>query len=75
MVEAMYEQSSDYFKQFRKNYKFFILNNEPNFSGFASKANFAVFSYSNKLESCNHSIDNQKHYHVLVELTKVFTDF
>ena len=61
MVEAMYEQSPDYFKQFRKNYKFFILNHEPNFSGFASKANFAVSSHSNKLDFCNHSIDNEKH--------------
>ena len=74
MVEAMYEQSPDYFKQFRKNYKFFILNHEPNFSGFASKTNFAVSSHSNKLAFCNHSIDNEKHYHVLVEFTKDSTD-
>ena len=74
MVKAMYEQSPDYFKQFRKNYKFFILNHEPNFSGFASKANFAVSSHSNKLDFCNHSIDNEKHYHVLVEFTKESTD-
>ena len=74
MVEAMYEQSPDYFKQFRKKYKFFILNHEPNFSGFASKANFAVSSHSNKLDFCNHSIDKEKHYHVLVEFTKEATD-
>ena len=61
MIEAMYEQSPDYFKQFRKNYKLFILNHEPNFSGFPSKANFAVSSHSNKLDFCNHSIDNEKH--------------
>ena len=74
MVEAMYEQSPEYFKQFRKNYKFFNLNYEPNFSGFASKANFAVSSHSNKLDFCNHSIDNKKHYQVLVEFTKESTD-
>ena len=74
MVEAMYEQSPDYFKQFRKNNKFFILNHEPNFSDFASKANFAVSSHSNKSDFCNHSIDNEKHYHVLVEFTKESTD-
>ena len=74
MVEAIYEKSPDYFKQLRKNYKFFILNNEPNFSGFASKANFAVSSHSNKLDFCNHSIDNKKHYLVLVEFTKESTD-
>ena len=70
----MYEQSPDYFKQLRKIYKFFILNHEPNFSGFASKASFAVSSFSNKLDFCNHSIDNEKHYHVLVEFTKESTD-
>ena len=74
MVEAMYEQFPDYFKQFRKSYKLFILNHEPNFSGFASKANFAVSSHSNKLDFCNHSIDNEKHYHVLVEFTKESND-
>ena len=73
MVEAMYEQYPDYFKQFRKNYKFFILNNEPNFSGFASNANFAVSSHSNKLDFRNHSIDNEKHQ-LLVENTKESTD-
>ena len=75
MVEAMYEQSPDYFKQFRKNYKFFILNHEPIFSGFASNTNFAVSSHTNKLDFCNQSIDNEKHYHVLVEFTKESTDF
>ena len=29
MVEAMYEQSPEFFKKSRKNFKFFILNNEP----------------------------------------------
>ena len=70
----MYEQSPDYFKQFRKNYKVFSLNHEPNFSGFASNARDAVSSHSNKSDFCNHSIDNEKHYHVLVEVTKESTN-
>ena len=74
MVEAMYELSPEYFKQFRKSYNFFILNHEPIFSGFASKINFAVSSHSNKFDFCNHSIYNEKHYHVLVEFTKESTD-
>ena len=74
MIEALYEQSPDYFKQFCKTYTFFILNHGPNFSGFASNANFAVSSHSNKLDFCNQSIDNIKHYHVLVEFTKEYTD-
>ena len=74
MVEAMYEQSPNDFKHFRKNYKLFVLNNEPNFSGFASKANIAVSSHSNKLNIFNHSIDNENHYQVMVEFTKESTD-
>ena len=74
MVEAKYEKSFDYFKKFRKKYKFFILNHEPNFSGFASKASFALSSHSNKLGFCSNLIDNEKHYHVLVEFTKKTTD-
>ena len=74
MVEAKHEQSPDCFKKFRKNYIFFILNHEPNFSGFASNANFGIFSHPNKLVFCNHSIDNEKHYHVLVKFTKESTN-
>ena len=71
----MYEQSADHFKQFRINYKFFILKHEPNFSESVSNANSAVYSHLNKLDFCNHSIDNEKHYHVLVDFTKESTDF
>ena len=74
MVEAMYEQSPNYLKQFRKNYKLFILNHEPNFSGFASNANFDVSSFSNNLGFFNHSNDKEKRYHMLVEFTKDSTD-
>ena len=74
MVEAIFEKSPDYFTQFRKMYKFFILNHEPNFSGFASKANIAVFSQSKNSDFCNRLLDNEKQYHVLVEFTKESTD-
>ena len=74
MVEAMYEQSPDYFKQFRKNYKFFILNHEPKIFRLRFKSKFCGILYSNKLDFCNHSSDNEKHYHVLVEFTKESTD-
>ena len=74
MVEKMYEQSPDYFNLFRKNYKIFVLNHEPHFSGFASNANFAVSSHSKKFDFCNLSIDNEKLYHVLFEFTKESTD-
>ena len=69
----MYEQPPDYFKKFCKNYTIFILNHEPKFSGFILNANFAV-SHSNNFNLCNRSIDNEKHYHMMVEFTKESTD-
>ena len=42
MVEAMYEQSPEFFKKFRKNLKFFILNNEPDASQLPLNTNFCI---------------------------------
>ena len=49
------------------NFSSWIMN--PNFFSFAPNAVFALFSHSIKLGFCNQSIDNEKHYHVLVEFT------
>ena len=69
----MYEQSPDFFKQFRINHKFIILNHEAHFSGFAPNANFAVSLAFKQFKLLNHSIDNNKHYAVPVEFTKKST--
>ena len=75
MVEAMYEQSPEYFKQFRKNFKFFFLNNEPDVSDLPSNTNFAFAVHSNQNEFCSQSPANgQPHYHVLIEVTKECTE-
>ena len=42
MVEAMYEQSPEFFKKFRKNFKFFILNNESDVSQLPLKHKFCI---------------------------------
>ena len=69
MVEARYEQSPDYFKQFRKNFKFFIKSYEPDFSSFSNNLNYTSASQTSKNDHRLQSIDNG-HFHVLVEVSK-----
>ena len=47
MVEAMYEQSPEYFKPFRENFFKKFLNNEPDVSHLPSNTKFAVHSNHN----------------------------
>ena len=71
MVEAMYEQSPEYFKQILKNLNFFFLNNEPDVSDLPSNTKFAFAVHSNQKDFCSQSPANgQPHYHVLIEVTK-----
>ena len=75
MVEAMYEQSPEFFKKFRKNFKFFILNNEPDASQLPLNTNFAFATHSIQNESCAQLLDNDHpHIHVLIEVTKDCVD-
>ena len=74
MIEAMCEQSPEYFKQFRKNFIFFFLNNEPKVFDLPSNTNFAFAVHSNQNEFCSQSPANgQPHYHVLIKVTKECT--
>ena len=67
----MYEQSPEYFKQFRRRFKFFFLNNEPDVSDLSSNTNFAFAVQSNQKDFCYQSLANgQPHYHVLIEFAK-----
>ena len=71
MVEAMYDQSPEFFKKFQKNLKFFFLNNEPGISQLPPNTNFAFATHSIQNESCTQSLDNDHpHIHVLIKLTK-----
>ena len=75
MVEAMHEQSPEFFKKFRKNLKFFILNNEPDASQLPLNTNFAFVTHSIQNESCAQLLDNDHpHIHVLIEVTKDCVD-
>ena len=71
MVEPMYEQSPEFLKKFRKNLKFFILNNEPDASQLPLNTNFAFATHSIHNESCAQLLDNDPpHIHVLIKVTK-----
>ena len=62
-------------KKFRKNFKFFILNNEPDISQFPLYTNFAFATHSTQKESCTQLLDNDHlHIHVFIELTKDCVD-
>ena len=65
MVEAMYEQSPEFFKKFQKRYRFFMSDEHP--SAILNNNTECVFSHhaaSHKF--CN--ISNKNHYHVLAEM-------
>ena len=62
MVEAMFERSPNYFKQFQKQFKFLILEEKPSFS---IRNFYAVCAHFDS-EFCN--LVNS-HYHVLIDTT------
>ena len=71
----MYEQSPKFFKKFRKNFKFFILNNEPDISQLPLNTNFAFATHSTQNESCTQLLDiDHPHIHALIELTEDCVD-
>ena len=75
MVEAMYEQSPEFFKKLRNNFKFFILNNEPRASQLPLYTNFAFLTHLIHNEYCAQLLDNAPpHIHVLIEVTKNCVD-
>ena len=75
MVEATYEQSPEFLKKFRKNFKFFILNTEPDTSQIPLNTNFAFATHSIYNEFCAQLLDDTPpHIHVLIEVTKDCVD-
>ena len=75
MVEAMYEQSPEFLEKFRKNFKFFILNNEADASQLPLNTNFAFATHSIVNEYCAQLLENAPpHIHVLIEVTKDCVD-
>ena len=75
MVEAKYEQSPEFFKKFRKNFKFFILITEPDTSQLPLNKNFAFATHSIHNEYCAQLHDDTPpHIYVLIEVTKDCVD-
>ena len=71
MVEAMNEQSSEFFEQLRKNFKFFVLDKEPDVSELPPKTNCAFAVHSIQYDFCSQSLEiRQPHLHVLIKVAK-----
>ena len=71
----MYEQSPEVFKKFRKNFKFFIVNTEPDTSQIPLKTNFAFATHSIHNEYCAQLLDDAPpHIHFLIEKIKDCVD-
>ena len=68
MVEAMYERSPAYFKQFQKNFRFFVSEEKPS-SMFAR--NYAVCMH---FENGYCELLPSNHYHVLLDVSDVSTE-
>ena len=67
----MYEQSPEFLKKFRKNFKFFILNTEPDTSQLPLNTNFAFATHSINKEYCAQLLDDATpRILVLIEVTK-----
>ena len=74
MVEAMYEETTDSFELFRKNFEFLNLNTEPNISALPANLDNSLSIHSTFKNYCSQSIENGHHNHVLIEVTKEYVD-
>ena len=70
MVEAMYEQTPEFFMKFRKNFRYHICLEEPRVGkDFENDICYAFGLHSEESEYCN---IEQKHYHLLLESSSKF---
>ena len=60
MCEQLMEQAPTYFKQFGKDFRYYVSEQYPNLP----EDNFAISFHNPKSDAC--SISNAKHWHVLV---------
>ena len=67
MVEAMHEQHPDYFKQYRKKFRYFIFDKEPEVGcDIPPGSNYAFGIHASSSDHyCGY--EKQPHYHVLME--------
>ena len=70
MVEAMYEQTPEFFMKSRKNFRYHICLEEPRVGrDFENDIFYAFGSHSEESEYCD---IEQKHYHLLLESSSKF---
>jgi len=66
MVEAMFHQTPEYFKTYRKDFRYFVTEVEPIFN-MEGKENIAYCKHSPETDDfCN--VRNVEHYHVLLHI-------
>ena len=70
MVEAMFERTPEYFRQFQKLFRYFICNSEPQFDSYLTK-NFAYSQHKNE----DHCKIQQFHYHVIAAVDQLPQSF
>ena len=70
----MYEETTDSFEQFRKNFDFLNLITEPYISALPANLDVSLSIHSTFNNYCSQSIENGHHYHVLIEVTKECVD-
>ena len=79
MVEAMCEQSPDFFRKFKKSFKFYICYSLPELVFSPANDQFS-YSYANHStdDTCKYmnelNTDSPFHYHVLIEIEKLSTE-
>ena len=66
MVEAMHENSHDYFKQYQKHFRYFTTDSKPNFSKLKDNVNYCIGFHPShlKLEDCSLK---GNHYHIICD--------
>ena len=69
MVEAMYERSPGFFKQFQKNFQYFISEEKLNFSCLKN------FAFCMHFENVHCDCNPTNHYHVLIDVSEFSADF
>lgn len=70
MVEAMYEQTPDFFRSFQKNFRYFICEFKPNLSS-TKLEHFAIAKHEPN-RYC--PLSDNPHYHVLADLESSSSD-
>lgn len=73
MVEAMHENSRDYFKQFQKHFRYLTTDSQPNFTFLKENVNYACGYHPSHLKFEDCSVKGN-HYHIICEKDMDFSN-